>query len=137
GSMIHLGILKPSYGRQSICPGPNIAWFNREYTLDEMVDHINGRGESLVPKERPHMFAKELVMYVDYISELSILSDPEGPEWKKLLRMRKNLETGMDLCLEIANGNSYEGENLDSLKSTVENQRKRLADIFDTDLVEA
>lgn len=137
GSMIRLGILKPSYGRQSICPGPNIAWFNREYSLDEMVDHIYGRGESMVPKERPHMFAKELVMYVDYISELSILYDPEDPEWKKLLRMRKNLETGMDFCLDIANSKSYEGENLDSLKSTVEEQRRRLADIFNDELVKA
>ncbi|MDZ7721114.1 MAG: hypothetical protein U5K72_19995 [Balneolaceae bacterium] len=137
GSMIRLGIMKPSYGRQSICPGPNIAWFDREYSLDEMVNHIYGRGRSLVPKERPHMFAKELVMYVDYISELSLLTDPEDSEWKKLVRMRKNLETGMDLCLEIANGNSYKGENLNSLKSTVEEQRRRLADIFDVEMVEA
>lgn len=137
GSMIRLGIMKPSYGRQAICPGPNIAWFNREYSLDEMVNHIYGRGRSIVPDERPHMFAKELRMYVDYISELSLLSDPEDAEWKKLVRMRKNLETGMDLCLEIANSESYDGENLDSLKSTVQEQRKRLADIFDSELVEA
>ena len=36
-----------------------------------MVDHIYGRGESLVPKNRPQMFAKELVMYVGYIYELA------------------------------------------------------------------
>lgn len=133
GSMIRLGIMKPSYGRQAICPGPNIAWFNREYTLDEMVDHIYGRRESLVPEERPHMFAKELTMYVDYISELSLLSDPEDAEWKKLLRMRKNLEEGMNLCLEIANSKSYEGENLNSLQSAVELQKIRLAQIFETE----
>ncbi|MEX0945094.1 MAG: hypothetical protein WDZ38_05415, partial [Balneolaceae bacterium] len=76
GAMINLGILKPTYGRQEICPGPNIAWFNRKYTLDEMVDHIYGRGESLVPAERPHMFAKELVMYVDYLENLLSNTDP-------------------------------------------------------------
>jgi hypothetical protein len=115
GSMIRLGIMKPSYGRQAICPGPNIAWFNREYTLDEMVDH---------------MFAKELAMYVDYINELAILSDPEDAEWKKLLRMKNNLEAGMELCLEIAGSKSYEGENLNSLLKTVEEQKKRLTEIF-------
>ncbi|WP_234567378.1 hypothetical protein [Rhodohalobacter sp. 614A] len=130
GSMIRLGIMKPSYGRQAICPGPNIAWFNREYSLDEMVDHIYGRRESLVPKERPHMFAKELTMYVDYINELAILADPEDAEWKKLLRMKKNLDAGMELCMEIAKGSSYEGENLHSLQSTVEEQKLRLAEIF-------
>lgn len=137
GSMIRLGIMKPSYGRQAICPGPNIAWFNREYSLDEMVDHIYGRGESLVPNERPHMFAKELTMYVDYINELAILTDPEDAEWKKLLRMRKNLEAGMDVCLEIAGDNSHEGENLGSLQSTVETQRFRLAEIFNAEPVNA
>ncbi|REL32826.1 hypothetical protein DYD21_13445 [Rhodohalobacter sp. SW132] len=135
GSLIRLGIMKPTYGRQAICPGPNIAWFNREYSLDEMVNHIYGRGESLVPEERPHMFAKELVMYVDYISELSLLTDPGDAEWKKLVRMQKNLEKGMDLCMEIAESEAYEGENLESLRLTVEKQRMRLADIFQNNLV--
>ncbi|CAN5129642.1 hypothetical protein BH23BAC3_BH23BAC3_33260 [soil metagenome] len=40
GSLIRLGIMKPSYGRQAICPGPNVAWFDREYSLDEMINHI-------------------------------------------------------------------------------------------------
>ena len=83
------------------------------------------------------MFAKELVMYIDYISELSLLTDPEDSGWKKLLRMRKNLENGMEFCLEIANSKPYKGENLASLKATVQEQRKRLADIFNGELVEA
>ena len=132
GSMIRLGIMKPSYGRQAICPGPNIAWFNREYSLDEMIDHIYGRRESLVPEERPHMFAKELTMYVDYINELAILTDPEDGGWKKLLRMKKNLEAGMEICLEIASGNAYEGENLESLQTIVREQHKKLSEIFET-----
>ncbi|MDZ7757279.1 hypothetical protein [Rhodohalobacter sp.] len=129
GSLIRLGIMKPSYGRQAICPGPNIAWFNREYSLEEMVDHIYGRSESLVPDERPHMFAKELVMYVDYVSELSLLTDPEDSGWKKLLKMKKNLEQGMDHCMEIANGTAYPGENLASLRETVTVQREKLNEI--------
>jgi len=130
GSMIRLGIMKPSYGRQAICPGPNIAWFNRHYSLEEMVNHIYGRGKSLVPNDRPHMFAKELVMYVDYISELSLLTDPDDKEWKTLLKMRKNLEEGMELCSEIAKEMPYEGENLQSLDICVREQQKRLEELF-------
>ena len=137
GSLIRLGIMKPTYGRQAVCPGPNIAWFNREYSLDEMVDHIYGRGESLVPEERPHMFAKELTMYVDYISELSLLTDPGDAEWKKLLRMKKNLEAGMDICMEIASGKAYGDENLESLSRIVEKERMRLKEIFDLPMAEA
>jgi hypothetical protein len=134
GSLIRLGIMKPSYGRQAICPGPNIAWFNREYSLDEMVDHIYGRRESLVPEERPHMFAKELTMYVDYLSELAMQVQPGDSEWKKLQRMRNNLETGMDVCIEIANSDAYPGENLHSLRTTVDEQRLRLSILFETQM---
>jgi hypothetical protein len=95
GSLIRLGIMKPSYGRQAICPGPNVAWFRREYTLDEMVDHIYGRTESLVPEERPHMFAKELTMYVDYLEQLADQTDDDDKGGQnKLRKIRKNLEGG-------------------------------------------
>lgn len=131
GSLIRLGILKPEYGRQAICPGPNIAWFDREYSLDEMTDHIYGRGHSLVPQERPHMFAKEMTMYVDYLSERTILADPDTPEWKSLMKMKKNLEKGMELCLKIADSTPYEGENLESIRTTVYQQKERLENMFE------
>ena len=138
GSLIRLGIMKPTYGRQAICPGPNIAWFSREYSLDEMVDHIYGRGESLAPKERPHMFAKELVMYVDYIYELAGQITPDDKQqWRKLGKMRKNLEKGMDLCIDISAKEPYRDENLVSLKETVEEQRLRLTILFETQMVES
>jgi hypothetical protein len=130
GSLIRLGIMKPSYGRQAICPGPNIAWFDRSYKLDEMVHHIYGRIESLVPEERPHMFAKEMEMYVDYIEELANQTDPDDPGMKKIEKIRKNLLKGMDVCLEIAGKEPYPGENLNSLRESVFVQTERLNSIF-------
>jgi len=131
GSLIRLGIVKPTYGRQAICPGPNVAWFDREYSLDEMVDHIYGRTESLVPAERQHMFAKELVMYVDYLEELISQTSTEDKAFRKLIRFQKNLMKGMDYCLEIAEETPYEGENLQSLKDAVHVQRERLEMMFE------
>jgi len=136
GSMIRLGIMKPSYGRQEICPGPNVAWFTREYSLQEMTDHIYGRRESIVSEDRPHMFAKELTMYVDYISELTLLEDDrESGAWKKLVRMKKNLEKGIEFCEEIAARSPFKNENLASLKETAATQRRRLIGIFDEETV--
>src|SRR6056297_227571 len=136
GSMIRLGIMKPSYGRQEICPGPNVAWFTREYSLQEMTDHIYGRRESIVSEDRPHMFAKELTMYVDYISELTLLEDNrESGAWKKLVRMKKNLEKGIEFCEEIAARSPFKNENLASLKETAATQRRRLIGIFDEETV--
>jgi len=130
GALIDLGILEEHRAPQAICPGPNIAWFDKEYTLREMTDHIYGRGSSLVPPQRPHMFAKEMVMYVDYLEELIEQSDGSGGDIKKLGRFKKNLEDGMDYCLEIAQSDPYKDENISSIASTVEEQRARLQALF-------
>jgi hypothetical protein len=54
----------------NICPGPNIVYFTEVVTLEKMVDHIYGRDNILKCDNRPHMFIKELFLYVDYFSDL-------------------------------------------------------------------
>jgi hypothetical protein len=130
GALIALGIVEPTNSPQAICPGPNIAWFKKLYTLKEMVDHIYGRGESLVPPERPHMFAKEIEMYVDYYEKLVGRCGFTDMEIKKLREFKTNLENGMDLCLRFAEKTPYEGENLASIPPCVEKQKARLEQIF-------
>ena len=51
----------------SICPGPNLAYFSGERTLEEMVDHIYGRRPLELEANRPHVFVKELRLYSDYL----------------------------------------------------------------------
>ncbi|MCY2688671.1 hypothetical protein [Salinimicrobium sp. TH3] len=53
----------------TICPGPNIVNFNKVASLQEMTDHIYGRKEFSQNEDRPHMFIKELQLYVDYLKE--------------------------------------------------------------------
>jgi len=129
GALIKLGISKEENSPQSICPGPNIAWFNRIYTLKEMVDHIYGRRPSLIPAERPHMFAKEIEMYVDYFEKQVKICDCSPREVKTLKEFKKNLEKGMNLCLSIAEKQPFEGENLASIPPCVEKQKARLESI--------
>lgn len=130
GALIALGI-KPEVGSpQAICPGPNIAWFHGEYTLQEMVDHIYGRGESLVPPERPHFFCKELEMYVDHFERL-VAENDDASRWADMvISFKENIETGMAHCLKIAQKTPYPGENLASIKPCVEHQKERLEAIF-------
>ncbi|MEX1062158.1 MAG: hypothetical protein WEC12_01030 [Balneolaceae bacterium] len=130
GSLIDLNILNQKRAPQAICPGPNIAWFDRTYSLQEMTDHIYGRRDSLVPPERPHMFAKEMVMYVDYFKELSEQSEDSKGSLKKLSRFRTNLEEGMNVCLSIAESDPFADENLNSIYETVARQRNRLQNIY-------
>lgn len=67
GAMIKNFIGDPSKRFTAVCPGPNIAYFSKIATLEEMVDHIYGRINLLDPTYRPHMFIKELKMYIDYL----------------------------------------------------------------------
>ncbi len=130
GALINLGISKEENSPQSICPGPNIAWFNKIYTLKEMVDHIYGIGHSLVSSERPHMFAREIEMYVDYFEKQVKIGDCSLREVKTLKEFKRNLEKGMDLCLSIAQKQPFKGENLASIPPCVEKQKKRLNSIY-------
>lgn len=130
GSLIALGIADEKNAPQSICPGPNIEWFDRFYTLKEMVDHIYGRGPSLVSSKRPHMFAKEIEMYVDYFEKLVSNSSYTSKEAKIVIEYKKNLESGLDYCLEIAKKSPYPEENLSSILSCVKEQRHRLESLY-------
>jgi hypothetical protein len=53
----------------SICPGPNLAYFDQQYTLKQMVDHIYGRNDVLAGKDRPNLFTKEFGLYVAYLKK--------------------------------------------------------------------
>jgi hypothetical protein len=130
GALIALGIVPASNAPQSICPGPNIAWFDRLYSLREMVDHIYGRGESLVPPERPHMFTKEISMYVDYFERLVEKSGRSEKELEYLTEFKSNLEAGMRYCRELAEGPAYGDENLASISPCVEREWNRLQSIM-------
>jgi len=129
GALIDLEIVKEKNAPQAVCPGPNIAWFNKTYTLQEMVDHIYGRSPSLVPSERPHMFSNEIVMYVDFFEKMIKNCTYTSKEISPLYEFVKNLEEGMDLCLEIAQRPPYPGENLASIPPCVEKQSARLKSI--------
>jgi hypothetical protein len=126
GALIALGLAEESKSPQAICPGPNIAWFNRFYSLEEMVGHIYGFGECLVPVERPHMFSKEIEMYVDYF-EKRIRYGISGSEISELSSMLDNLQSGMAYCKAIAlEEHAYPTENLGTVPQAIDQQKARL-----------
>lgn len=81
----------------AICPGPNTAYFNKVVSLRTMVDHIYGRTDLLAGVERPHMFIKELGLYVDhYKRELErCASEMNAKQRRRLTTFRDNLLEGM------------------------------------------
>ncbi len=131
GALINLGIIKAEMP-VSVCPGPNIAYFDRLYTLREMVNHIYGRGRSLVPNDRPHMFSKDLVMSVDYFGKLADkLAAGDAKSFAYLSLFKANLEEGLAYYRDLVGSRPYPGENMDSLKETMVVQGTRLASLWD------
>lgn len=66
----------------SICPGPNTAYFNRTYTLSEMVNHIYRRIDLLKDVDRPSVFINEIRLYIEYL-EKYISSNPNPDDKQK------------------------------------------------------
>ncbi len=53
--------------KPAVCCGPNIVNFSKLATLQEMVSHIYGRLSLLTNPDRPHVFIRELAIYVDHL----------------------------------------------------------------------
>jgi hypothetical protein len=129
GALIDLGISGPGLP-VAVCPGPNIAHFDRQYTLREMVDHIYGRGSSLVPPERPHLLATELSMYVEHLRKLAGALAPGDERGRARLRsFAESLGKGIVHYRELLREAPFEGENLPSLAAAIAVEEKRLEEI--------
>lgn len=88
----------------TICPGPNIAYFNKIVTLQEMTDHIYGRLNILNDQCRPHMFLKELSLNVEYLKEhLEGLEKEDSKRKKEVLDSAKQLLAGIEYYNSISN----------------------------------
>jgi len=77
-------ILKPRENKAvSICPGPNLAYFNKKYSLKEMIDHIYGKCDLLAGINRPNLFIKEFGLYIDYLKkEIENILDDVNVQWE-------------------------------------------------------
>ena len=81
----------------SICPGPNLAYYEKVSTLLDMTNHIYGKQSVMQRTDRPNMFIKELGLYVDYLKDklnasLNIMDKKQERYFKKFLN---NMEEGI------------------------------------------
>ncbi|WP_246296571.1 hypothetical protein [Winogradskyella vidalii] len=80
-----------------ICPGPNMAYFDKEVSLFQMMQHINGNASVISNDNRPNMFVKELKMYVDYLkNEIDTFSEGlSAKQIKKWTAFKSHLFDGI------------------------------------------
>ncbi len=82
----------------TVCPGPNLAYFSGKISLRNMIQHIYGKKDVLNQIERPHMFVKELELYVNYfLKELNqYKEEPDKKALRYLNDFKANLLEGID-----------------------------------------
>jgi hypothetical protein len=82
----------------AVCPGPNLAFFSRIASLEEMVGHIYGRLQLICVDDRPNLFINELRLYLEYLKKEigKKLDSLSSSEQRYLAAFRGNLLKGIE-----------------------------------------
>ncbi len=84
--------------KPAVCCGPNIVNFSKLATLQEMVSHIYGRLSLLTNPDRPHLFIRELAIYVDHLrtefEKYSLDLSTRAPKYFR--EFKENLLSGIE-----------------------------------------
>lgn len=105
----------------AVCCGPDIADFSKIATLQEMVSHIYGRLSLLASHDRPHMFIRELSLYLEHLrKEFETYSlDLSSRAPKYFREFKENLLSGIEYYRSRAEQFMHEKRShfLDDLRS--------------------
>lgn len=102
----------------SICPGPNMAYFDKTMSLKEITDHIYGRNTVIKGKDRPHMFIKELGLYMDYLKNQLPKSDD--------ILNKKQEKYFASFCSNMREGIAYYETLFDQMKNRFDQKRQAI-----------
>jgi hypothetical protein len=96
----------------AICPGPNMAYFNKRMSLVEITDHIYGRTDVINRQNRPNLFIKELSLYLDYLKKQldGITRETLKAQTKYLHSFILNMNHCMTYYLQL-----FQSQNCDSI----------------------
>lgn len=111
-----------------ICPGPNLAYFDREISLKDMVQHIYGNANVLKNVNRPNVIINELKMYVDYfIKEINILTtESTNAQIKKVTSFKNNMLEGIEYYKNILSNTNYFNLNKSTILMELESYENQL-----------
>lgn len=107
--MVHELPIKGEKQGVAICPGPNIAYFDKEVSLKEMVQHIYGNHNVMTDSKRPFFLIKELQMYIKQLKK-EIFENFENQQAKNRRRIDKftsNLLDGVSYYKELFQKEKY------------------------------
>ncbi len=118
----------------TVCPGPNMAYFNKIVSLKNMVGHIYGKINLLKKNYRPHMFVKELNLYIDYLkNEIEGLKTPIDKKKNKYFKkFTENLNAGIVYYQKLFSENkSLMSKTKDNVLKELHYSRQRVAALLE------
>lgn len=123
------GTPKRNLNAVTICPGPNLAYFKGIFSLKEMVDHIYGKINLNLDPERPHVFIKELQLYVQHLKvEIEKTIPEKTAKYESYIeKFKKNLQDGIQYYQELSEQISLDTEEiLDKMKVQLEGIKEEI-----------
>jgi len=115
-----------------ICPGPNLAYFNEEISLSDMVKHIYGNTNVMNHVNRPHVFIKELQLYIAYlkndIADVSMGTITAG-QIKKWNSFRNNLSAGIQYYMNLFANTTHFKSDIFNIQQQLNHYQAELNDI--------
>lgn len=111
-----------------ICPGPNMAYFDQEVSLSDMVQHIYGNKSVIRVENRPNLFVKELKMYLDYFKKdiENISAEITAAQTKKLQAFKDNLLSGIEYYENLITASPYFKKNKIEIQNQFNDYRMKL-----------
>ncbi|MFZ1791489.1 MAG: hypothetical protein WAT92_24390 [Saprospiraceae bacterium] len=111
-----------------ICPGPNMAYFDKEVSLSDMVKHIYGNAMVMTDVDRPNFFIKELKMYVDYlIHEINgTIIDLTTAQIKKWNTFKNNLLEGIEYYQALFSKTNYFKQDLNTIQKQLHTYKAKI-----------
>ncbi len=122
-----------------VCPGPNMAYFDKEVSLSEMVKHIYGNANVMTDPNRPNLFVKELKMYIDYLThEISeSTSDLTAGQIKKWNAFKNNMLEGIGFYENLFSTSNYFANGIKAIQEQLESYKTKIIEIKIPELVVA
>jgi hypothetical protein len=92
------GVCGPSPLPVAVCPGPNLAYFSKIVTLEEMVGHIYGRIQLMTVTDRPSLFINEIRLNIDHLKKeiQKVIDSISVREQARFAAYRANLQEGIE-----------------------------------------
>ncbi|MBL0013741.1 MAG: hypothetical protein IPP30_08405 [Flavobacterium sp.] len=113
-----------------ICPGPNLAYFDHEISLSDMVGHIYGNTNVMTHANRPHVFVNELKLYVDYLQrDIEEAGEFTAAQIKKWQLFKANLLEGIAYYQNLFTNTTYFSSATALIQNQLLNYKKELTAI--------